>query len=107
MFPFMRIHGNNPKCVLLSRRRHENRHAARKRRSARKATHVTLAEALLAEAKAKSLNINISQAAEAGLARAVTERRAELWLAENREALESSNAYVEESGLPLARYRKF
>jgi len=73
--------------------------------SARKATNVTLGEALLAEAK--SLNINISQAAEAGLARAVAERRAELWLAENRDALVSSNAYVEANGLPLARYRGF
>lgn len=71
----------------------------------RKATNVTLGEALLAEAKA--LNINVSQAAEAGLARAVAERRAELWLAENQAALESSNAYVEVNGLPLARYRGF
>lgn len=73
--------------------------------TARKATNVTLGEGLLAEAK--SLNINISQAAEAGLARAVAERRAEQWLAENLAALESSNAYVEANGLPLARYRGF
>ncbi|WP_407278900.1 type II toxin-antitoxin system CcdA family antitoxin [Aromatoleum evansii] len=73
--------------------------------SARKATNVTLGETLLAEAKA--LNINISQAAEAGLARAVAERRRELWLAENRAALDSSNAYVEAHGLPLARYNGF
>jgi len=73
--------------------------------TARKATNVTLGETLLAEAK--SLNINISQAAEAGLVRAVAERRAELWLAENRDALDSSNAYVEANGLPLARYRGF
>lgn len=71
----------------------------------RKATNVSLGEALLAEAKA--LRINVSQAAEAGLARAVAEKRAELWLNANREAMESSNAYVEEHGLPLARYRTF
>lgn len=71
----------------------------------RKATNVSLAEALLAEAKA--LRINISQAAEAGLARAVAEKRAERWREENRPALESSNAYVEQHGLPLARYRGF
>lgn len=71
----------------------------------RKATNVTLGETLLAEAK--SLNINVSQAAEDGLARAVASRRAELWLAENRDALASSNAYVEANGLPLARYRGF
>lgn len=73
--------------------------------TARKAANVSLNEALLAEAKA--LNINISQAAEAGLARAVAAKRAERWLADNREAVESSNAYVEEHGLPLARYRGF
>lgn len=28
------------------------------------------------------------------------------WLAENMDALESSNAYFEEHGLPLARYQK-
>lgn len=73
--------------------------------STRKATNVSLGEALLSEAK--SLRINISQAAEAGLARAVAERRAELWLEANREALASSNAYVEQNGLPLAAYRSF
>lgn len=73
--------------------------------SARRATNVTLGEALLAEAKA--LNINLSQAAEAGVAQAVAARRAELWLSDNREALESSNAFVEAKGLPLARHRSF
>ena len=73
--------------------------------TARKPTNVTLDEALLAEAKA--LRINISQAAEAGLTRAVAERRAAQWLEENRGALESSNAYVEQHGLPLAHHRNF
>ena len=72
---------------------------------ARKPTNVTLDEALLAEAKA--LNINISKAAEAGLAQAVSLRREQCWLAENQAALESSNAYVEAHGLPLARHRAF
>ncbi|MBS1191511.1 MAG: hypothetical protein H6R10_3303 [Rhodocyclaceae bacterium] len=73
--------------------------------TARKATNVSLGEALLAEAK--SLRINISQAAEAGIARAVAERRAELWREANQDALESSNTYVEQHGLPLARYQSF
>lgn len=73
--------------------------------AARKPTNVTLDEALLAEAKA--LRINISQAAEAGLTRAVAERREAQWLEENRGALESSNAYVEQHGLPLAYHRNF
>jgi antitoxin CcdA len=71
----------------------------------KKATNVSLAENLLAEAK--ELRINVSQAAEAGLAKAVAEKRAEIWLEENREAVESSNAYVESHGLPLEQYKTF
>lgn len=41
--------------------------------AAKKATNVSLAEPLLGEAKA--LRINISQAAEVGVARAVAEKR--------------------------------
>lgn len=73
--------------------------------SARKATNVSINETLLSEAKA--LKINVSKAAEAGLVVALAEKRAELWLAENRAALESSNAYVDRHGLPLAQYRGF
>jgi len=72
---------------------------------ARKATNVTIEPALLMRAKA--LRINISQAAEAGLIQAVAARQAELWLADNQGALESSNAYVQQNGLPLARFRNF
>lgn len=72
---------------------------------ARKATNVSLNEGLLAEAK--RLRINISKAAEAGLASAVAERRAQLWREANKEALQSSNDYIEQHGLPLARYRGF
>ena len=71
----------------------------------KKATNVSLAETLLAEAKA--LRINVSQAAEAGVARAVAEKRAELWVAQNQKAFECWNAYVDKNGLPLAAYRRF
>jgi len=71
----------------------------------KKATNVSLSETVLAEAKA--LRINISQAAESGVVRAVAERRAELWVAENAKAFECWNDYVEKNGLPLAKYRSF
>lgn len=75
-------------------------------RSTRKrATNVSLTENLLSEAKA--LHINISHAAEAGLAQAIAHRRTELWLKENIEAIDSSNAFVDEHGLPLAKYSMF
>ena len=81
------------------------RHPASSAGVAQKATNVSLVEPLLAEAKA--LHINVSQAAKAGLARAVAEKRAERWLQANRAAIESSNAYVEQRGLLLEKYRLF
>ena len=71
----------------------------------KRATNVTLTAALLAEAKA--LSINISQAAEAGLVQAIAEKRAAVWIKENRAALNSSNSFVESQGLPLSNYRLF
>jgi len=73
--------------------------------AAKKSANVSLAEGLLAEAK--ELRINVSQAAEAGVAQAVAEKRAELWLKENAKAFECWNAYVEKNGLPLDKYRSF
>ena len=73
--------------------------------TSKKATNVSISEALLADAK--ELQINVSRAAEAGLDRAIAEKRAEIWLKENLEALQSSNEYVERNGLPLAKYRQF
>jgi antitoxin CcdA len=71
----------------------------------KKTTSVSMAEALLAEAK--TLGINVSQAAEEGLAKAVAAKRAEVWIQENWDAIQSSNEYVEKRGLPLANYRMF
>lgn len=74
-------------------------------RGPRRPTNVSLPAELIGDAKA--LNVNISQACEKGLAEAVAKTRAERWIEENRAAIESSNAYVEKHGLPLARYRQF
>ena len=71
----------------------------------RRPTNVTLPETLLVEAKAMA--VNVSQACESGLAKAVADERRRRWLEDNREAMESWNAYVEEHGLPLARHRLF
>ncbi|WP_448202798.1 type II toxin-antitoxin system CcdA family antitoxin [Azospirillum sp. sgz302134] len=71
----------------------------------KKATNVSLNSALLEEAK--SLGVNVSRACERGLALQIAEVRAQRWLEENKDALESSNAYVERNGLPLAQYRQF
>lgn len=68
-------------------------------------TNVSINEQLLATAKA--LHINVSKAAEQGLAQAVARKRAGLWFEENRVALESSNEHVAKYSLPLAKYQRF
>ncbi len=71
----------------------------------KRATNVSISESLLADAK--ELQVNVSRAAEAGIAEEVARRRAAAWLEENKPALDSSNAYVEKNGLPLARFRPY
>jgi antitoxin CcdA len=66
---------------------------------------VTLDPSLLEEARA--FGINLSQAAEAGLRRAVSEAKAAAWKKDNEAAIESSNSWIEEQGLPLAKHRPF
>jgi len=71
----------------------------------RRATNVSLNSDLLEQAKA--LGINVSRACERGLAEQIAELRDRRWLEENREAIASSNAYVEAHGLPLAKQRPY
>lgn len=73
--------------------------------AAKKPTNLSLDQDLLREAKA--LGINLSQAAETGLRRAVAEARAAEWKRENAAALQSSNEWVERHGLPLHSHRRF
>lgn len=67
--------------------------------------NLSLDEALLQDAKA--LGVDISSAAEHGVAEAVRAARQAAWLEENREAIAASNAWVEKNGLPLEKYRMF
>ena len=71
----------------------------------RRATNVTLPTDLLDQARA--LGLSISQACEGGLKAEIARHRAAQWLEEDREALASSNDYVERHGLPLAEFRQF
>ena len=71
----------------------------------RKPTNLSLDAGLLTEAK--DLNVNLSRAAEDGVRRAVASAKAAQWRAENAAALQSSNAYVEDHGVPLDRHRQF
>jgi len=66
---------------------------------------LTLSVSLVTEARERG--VNIPQAADVGIVATVSRIRQERWLAENQDALESSNAFAERYGLPLARYRTF
>jgi antitoxin CcdA len=71
----------------------------------RKSVNLLIDAELLAEAKA--LNVNLSRAADEGLLKAIRERKTQLWLEENKDAIEENNRYFEEHGLPFAEYRGF
>jgi antitoxin CcdA len=71
----------------------------------RRATNVTLSIELVEQAR--ELGISVSRACEAGLAAEVKKAREAKWIEENWEAIQSSNRWVEEHGLPLAKYRMF
>lgn len=79
--------------------------AHRRTAKPRRATNVSLPADLIDEAK--RLDINISKACQQGLEQQVSKSRAERWIEENREAIDYWNVWVEENGLPLARYRQF
>ena len=73
--------------------------------SRRRPTNLSLDAELVADAH--RLGLNLSRAAEQGLRHAIAAEETRRWIAENRDALLSSNAYVEKHGLPLAKYRMF
>jgi antitoxin CcdA len=71
----------------------------------RKAANLSLNSELLAQARA--LDINLSRAAEEGIAKAVKTERERRWLEENADAIKAYNDYIEKNGLPLEEYRTF
>ena len=71
----------------------------------KKPTNLSLDRNLLNEAR--ELGVNLSKAAESGLKKAIASAKAEQWQLENAKAIESSNKWVEQNGLPLEKYRQF
>lgn len=71
----------------------------------KRATNVSIDSGVIDAAKARGLNI--SQIAEAALAREIDAARTRQWQEENRAAIEAWNDWVDEHGLPLAEYRQF
>jgi len=73
--------------------------------AARQSTSLSLNRALLDEARA--LGINLSRAAEEGVAQSIRATRAQKWRQENAGAMEDYNRFIENGGIPLAEFRKF
>jgi len=71
----------------------------------RKATKLSLDERAVAEAR--ELELDVSRIVEEAISDAVRAEKNRRWKEENREALESSNEWVRENALPLAKYRPF
>lgn len=69
----------------------------------RRPTNISLPADLVNDAKL--LGINVSQSCEEGLRKAVRKALGEQWKRDNIEAIESSNEYVRNHGVPLSRYR--
>jgi antitoxin CcdA len=84
-------------AILCSNLRMKNAH--------KRPTNISLPVAIVDEAK--ELGINISQACEKGVVAEISVRRRERWIEENWDAIQSSNAWVEKHGLPLAKHRMF
>ncbi|QJD72197.1 type II toxin-antitoxin system CcdA family antitoxin [Marinobacterium sp. LSUCC0821] len=80
-------------------------HSANPRSTTRRPTNLSIDAELLTIAK--EVGVNISRSAEVGIQEAVKNKLRERWLQENKEALLSSNAFVEENGLPLEKFRSF
>lgn len=57
--------------------------------------------------EAKGLDVNVSRAAEAGIAEAVAAEKTRLWKLENRATMDAWNDYIEKSGIPLEEHRQF
>lgn len=72
---------------------------------ARKAHDLTVSDALIAEAEA--LGLDITGAAEKGIALAIKAEKERRWKIENADAIQADNDYVAKHGLPLAKYRQF
>jgi antitoxin CcdA len=73
--------------------------------SPKRSTNLTLPAHLVAAAR--RLGVNLSQAAEAGIAQAVAAAEDAEYAARNRETMAAWSAFFETAGLPLAEYRQF
>lgn len=74
-------------------------------RPKRQSVNLYLDRAVVEDAKA--LGMNISRACDAALRAAIKAEHEARWKAENAEAVQSFNDFVEKNGIPLSQYRQF
>lgn len=75
------------------------------RRARKTATNLSLREDLVR--RAKELGLNLSQVVEQSLARVIRETEQARWLAENEQAIDQYNAFVEKHGAFSDDFRQF
>jgi antitoxin CcdA len=73
--------------------------------SNRRTADLSLDASLLTEAQ--DLKLDVTRAAEDGIARAVKAEKERLWKIENAEAIQAENEYIDKHGLPFTKYRQF
>lgn len=71
----------------------------------KKPTNLSINSDLLT--KARDLNINLSATLEQALTEMLVKRQRELWLQENKQAIDSYNSFVEENGVFSDGMRSF
>ena len=57
--------------------------------------------------QAKDLGLDVAQIPDDQLHTAISQTKSSLWQKENALAIQASNKWVEENGVPLAKYRSF
>ncbi|MBD0414214.1 type II toxin-antitoxin system CcdA family antitoxin [Oryzicola mucosus] len=57
--------------------------------------------------EARELGFDVSQVASSDLRQTIKAEKERRWKLENKEAIEETNAYFREHGLPLENYRQF
>jgi antitoxin CcdA len=74
-------------------------------RAPKKPTNLSINSDLLL--KARELKINLSATLEHALAERLKEKQRELWLEENKNAVDAYNSFVEKNGVFSDEYRSF
>ena len=85
--------------IHIAEAHHPNRHAMARNAERRRAVNLTLPGELVDAAR--SIGVNASKAAEAGIAAAVRQAREEAWLKANGAAIAEHGAWLDRVGMPL------